>query len=142
MNHSIRISRTEFNGRLKSLHRYLKHQQLNGIVLFDNINILYFTGFAFIPTERPIAFALSANAERAMFVPRLEDEHAKVEAELERVVHYLEYPGNPPSSDRFKEMLEEMGMIEEDGRASLGMAVYRAVFRAILIMYGKRLLRR
>ncbi|MCP5100831.1 MAG: aminopeptidase P family protein [Chloroflexi bacterium] len=128
MNHSIRISRTEFNGRLQSLHRYLKQQQLNGIVLFDNINILYFTGFAFIPTERPIAFALSAKAERAMFVPRLEDEHAKLEAELERVVHYLEYPGNPPSSDRFKEMLEEMGMIKEDGRIGADMNGYPWIF--------------
>ncbi len=116
MNHSIRISRSEFNIRLHTLLTYVKEQDLSGVVLFDSINIQYFTGFAFIPTERPIAFALSAQGERVMYVPRLEMEHVQTEAELERVVHYLEYPGKPSQTDKFREMLVEMGMVVENGR--------------------------
>ncbi|MCA9926971.1 MAG: aminopeptidase P family protein, partial [Anaerolineales bacterium] len=116
MNHSIRISRAEFNRRLHNLLTIVKQQNLNGVVLFDSINIQYFTGFAFIPTERPIAFVLSAQGERVMYVPRLELEHVQTEAELERVVHYLEYPGKPDQADKFREMLVEMGMVVENGR--------------------------
>ena len=81
MIHSIRIGREEFNSRSQALLHYIKSNDLSGVVLFDNVNILYFSGFAFIPTERPIAFALSADGERAMIVPRLELEHAKAEAD-------------------------------------------------------------
>ena len=36
----------------------------SGAVLFDPYYVLYYTGFAFIPTERPIAFVVSADGER------------------------------------------------------------------------------
>jgi len=78
MIHSIRIPPAEFKARSEALLEHLKQTQLSGVVLFDNVNILYFTGFAFIPTERPMAFAMNADGERAMYVPRLEVEHAQV----------------------------------------------------------------
>ncbi len=110
----MRIRRSEFNGRCQRLLDYIQQQKLTGAVLFDSVNILYFTGFAFIPTERPIAFVLSAAGERAMLVPRLELEHAQAEAELDRVAYYLEYPGDPHPMAIFQDLLMEMGLIKEN----------------------------
>ena len=76
----------------------LEHAQaagLSGVVLFDPYYVLYYAGFAFVPTERPIAFVLGADGTRALVVPRLEVEHAEAKSTLDRVEHYLEYPGDP-----------------------------------------------
>jgi Xaa-Pro aminopeptidase len=72
--HSLRIRREEFNGRCHHLLTHIQTQNLTGAVIYDSINILYFTGFAFIPTERPIVFVMNADGEKGMFVPRLEVE--------------------------------------------------------------------
>ena len=65
------------------------------MVLFDRDYVLYYTGFAFIPTERPIAFVMNVQGETGLFVPRLEVEHAQANALIDRVDHYLEYPYTP-----------------------------------------------
>ncbi len=111
MEYSIRISRAEFNGRIQQLHQYVSEQHLVGVALFDSINILYYTGFAFIPTERPIAFVMNADGETAMFVPRLEVEHVKAETGITNVAHYLEYPGKGHPMEQFKKLLDKMKML-------------------------------
>ena len=67
---SLNIPTTEFKTRAEKLLEHLRAQKLNGIVLFDAQYILYYTGFAFIPTERPIAFVLNTKGERGLLVPR------------------------------------------------------------------------
>lgn len=114
--YNLRITRAEFDGRLHTLQQQLHAQNLRGAVLFDSVNILYYTGFAFIPTERPIAFILSADGERAMFVPRLEVEHAQQEAAPDRLAHYAEYPGDPRPSHVLRTLLDEMGLLDGNGR--------------------------
>ncbi|KPJ87329.1 MAG: hypothetical protein AMS18_14775 [Gemmatimonas sp. SG8_17] len=116
MLHSIRITGTEFNARCAALLEHVRKTEANGVVLFDNVNILYFTGFAFIPTERPMAFAMNADGERALFVPRLEVEHAKSATDIDRVECYVEYPGDRHPMYVFQKMLDEMGI----GRANAG----------------------
>jgi Xaa-Pro dipeptidase len=112
---SIHIPQAEFEARLQRLAGYLRQEALSGAVLFDNYYVLYFTGFAFIPTERPIAFAINAQGERALFVPRLELEHAQTKALVDRVDHYLEYPGHPRPMAIFKDVLEDMGITGQIG---------------------------
>lgn len=111
MKQSLAISAEAFNGRCQTLLAAIQSQNLSGVVLFEATNILYFTGFAFIPTERPIAFAMNADGEKAMFVPRLEVEHVKSATDVDRIGHYLEYPGDPRPMTAFKNLLNEMGMI-------------------------------
>lgn len=117
MQTSLHITGEEFNGRAQALLHHIRQQKLGGVVLFDATNILYFTGFAFIPTERPIAFLMNADGEKGMFVPRLEVEHVQAAAQIERVGHYLEYPGDPRPEAALKTLLAEMSML---GRAGLG----------------------
>lgn len=106
---SIQIPRAEFQARAHQLQEYIGKQKLSGVVLFDNFHILYYSGFAFVPTERPIAWMLNAKGEQAMFVPRLELEHAKANVQGGRVDYYVEYPDIPHPMIGFKKMLEEMG---------------------------------
>ncbi len=107
---SLNIPPSEFQSRAARLLDHIRAQGLSGIVLFDNYYILYFTGFAFIPTERPIAFVMNAQGEKAMFVPRLELEHAKSKTGFERVDHYVEYPYDPHPAHVLKKTLDDMGI--------------------------------
>ena len=115
MTASISITSDEFKARAERLLEHMQSENLGGVVLFDDRYILYFTGFAFIPTERPIAFAINASGERALFVPRLEVEHAKANMLIDRVDHYLEYPHDPHPMELFKRMLADMGIKDSIG---------------------------
>jgi Xaa-Pro aminopeptidase len=108
MSASINISPAEFAIRSERLTRQLQQQDLSGAVLFDHDYILYYTGFAFIPTERPVAFAVNAAGERALFVPRLEAEHARANAAVDRVDHYVEYPYEPHPLQVFRQTLADL----------------------------------
>lgn len=107
---SIQIKKEEFETRANKLLDTIQSENLSGAVLFDNFYILYYTGFAFVPTERPMAFLINSSGEKTLFVPRLEVEHAENNAVIDRVYHYLEYPYEPHPMQRLKNALEEMGI--------------------------------
>jgi Xaa-Pro aminopeptidase len=109
---SIAIPRAEFEARTERLLDHVRENDLSGVVLFDQVYILYFTGFAFVPTERPMAFAMSAAGEKALFVPRLEVEHARAQTGFERVEHYAEYPFTPHPMEVLRGVLRDMGIVE------------------------------
>ena len=106
----IKITDDEFRQRCDHLLTVIQAENLNGIVLFDHYYILYYTGFAFIPTERPMAFVINQQGERGLFVPRLEVEHAQANALIDRVDHYLEYPHKPHPMNVLVDMLKDMGI--------------------------------
>jgi len=106
---SIGIPEQEMQARLERLSEHLSQVGATGCVLFDRDYILYYTGFSFIPTERPMAFLLSAEGESALFVPRLEVEHAKANARIDQVFHYVEYPDDPHPMTVLKKAYQEMG---------------------------------
>ncbi len=106
----LRISDAEHQLRCEKLLEYLQSQNLSGVTLFDREYILYYTGFAFIPTERPIGFVMNNRGERAMFVPRLELEHAKANALIDHVAHYREYPDRPHPLYILVDLLKELGI--------------------------------
>lgn len=102
------ISAQEFQDRQARLVEYLQQRGLNGAVVFDNYYILYYTGFAFIPTERPVAFLINVRGDTALFVPRLESEHAKSHARVLRVDDYVEYPYKPHPMQILVHLLQEL----------------------------------
>src|SRR5262249_40023324 len=71
----VRIADREFAARRAVLAERLGEQGLAGAVLFDPHRVVYYTGFAFSQTERPIAFALATDGRGGMLAPRLEVEH-------------------------------------------------------------------
>jgi Xaa-Pro dipeptidase len=91
---SIAISAEEHRARCDALLERVGEPGVTGVVLFDPYYVLYYAGFAFAPTERPIALVLGGDGARALVVPRLELEHAQAKAVVDEVEHYLEYPGD------------------------------------------------
>lgn len=112
---TISIPRAEFDARALTLCEHAAAEQLSGVVLFDSTYILYFTGFAFVPTERPIAFVMNEAGEKALFVPRLEVEHARAQTEFDRIEHYLEYPQHIHPAAALKDLLLDMGISDTIG---------------------------
>ncbi len=107
---SIAIAPEEHRARCDDLLARVAEQGLSGVVLFDPYYVLYYAGFAFAPTERPIAFLLGADATRALVVPRLEVEHAEAKAVFDRVEQYDEYPGEPRAETALERALAALGL--------------------------------
>jgi Xaa-Pro aminopeptidase len=107
---SIAITSEEYRSRLEHLLEHLETKQLTGAIMFDRDYILYYTGFAFIPTERPIALVVNAEGKKVLFVPQLERAHASDDAVVDRVAFYVEYPYKPRPMQVFKNLLAEMGV--------------------------------
>lgn len=107
---SIAITPEEHRARCDTLLRDAQADGLSGVVLFDPSYVLYYSGFAFVPTERPIALVVGPDGTRALVVPRLELEHAESKAALDRVEHYLEYPGDPRAETALAQVLGDLGL--------------------------------
>jgi Xaa-Pro aminopeptidase len=107
---SIAITPEEHRARCAALLEAAVADGLSGVVLFDPYYVLYYAGFAFVPTERPIAFVLAADGARALVVPRLEVEHAEAKSTLDRVDHYPEYPGDPRAETVLAQTLSDLGL--------------------------------
>ena len=112
---SIAITPDEHRARSDALVEHAREAGLSGVVLFDPTYVLYYSGFAFIPTERPIALVLGPDGTRALVVPRLEVEHAEDKSALDRVDHYLEYPGDPRAEDVLARTLADMELTGQLG---------------------------
>ena len=107
---TLAIKQSEYEERLAGLAEHLLERKLTGAVLFDPYYVLYYAGFAFAPTERPIAFVLNAEGRGGMLVPRLEREHAQANASVDHVADYPEYPSETHPTESLRELLEEMGV--------------------------------
>jgi Xaa-Pro dipeptidase len=112
---SLAVAQHEYEERTAALTGYVNEQELAGVVLFDPYYVLYFVGFAFVPTERPMAFLLNASGEGGMLVPRLEREHAQANALVNHVADYPEYPGEAHPMESLKTLLEQMGIRDRFG---------------------------
>jgi Xaa-Pro aminopeptidase len=106
----MRITEQEFAQRRETLASALQARGLSGAVLFDPQYVFYYSGFYFIPTERPIAFALAADGRGGMLVPRLELEHAQANAAVSEIAHYDEYPGERHPMESLREVLDALGI--------------------------------
>ncbi len=107
---TLAIQAEEFGARRAGLAEQLERRDLAGAVLFDAHHVSYYTGFAFIPTERPVAFVLAADGRGGMLVPRLEVEHARANAAVQEVAHYDEYPGKRHPLESLLELLAALGI--------------------------------
>lgn len=106
----LKISDTEYEQRNQRLQEIIDELHVDGVVLFDADYIKYYVGFAFIPTERPMAYIMSKSGEQAMFVPRMETEHAKAMGEIDRVAFYQEYPDTNHPMNVLVNTLKDMGI--------------------------------
>ena len=106
------ISREEHLRRTGQARAEAARRDLDALVLFSPTQVFYLTGFAFIATERPIALVVAAETT-ALFVPRLEEEHATAHAVVDRVVTYPEYPTETHPMHRLTELLISLGLTQK-----------------------------
>jgi len=106
----LRITEAELTRRRESFAAALDERSLDGAVLFDPQHVHYFTGFFFIPTERPIAFAIANDGRGGMLVPRPELEHAQANTAVQEVAHYDEYPGDRHPMEPLRELIRALGV--------------------------------
>jgi Xaa-Pro dipeptidase len=111
----MKIQEAEYRDRTARLSEHVRDEGLTGVVLFDPTYVLYYVGFAFVPTERPMAFLLNVDGEGGMLVPRLEREHAETNAIVNHVADYPEYPGETHPMEALRALLADMGIRDRIG---------------------------
>ena len=109
----LRICPTELRTRQRRVLAEIGGRDLGAMVLFNVTAIFYLTGFAFIPTERPICLVLYDGGKSVLFVPRLEVEHGEETAEVDRVVSYPEYPGETHPMEVLAQALGDLGLADK-----------------------------
>lgn len=111
----LRLSDAEYQRHRNAILGKLAERGLDGLICFNPNNIRYFCRWGFIPTERPIAYALTPSSS-ALLVPRLEEEHAAEFVIADTLRSYPEYPGDRHPMEFFKDILIGLGL----ERASIG----------------------
>ena len=106
----LAISSEEYRNRVNAVLDTMKEKELGGFVFWNATSVFYLTGFAFIPTERPICLILGKDGGKTMFVPRLEVEHAKESPEIQDVAFYPEYMGMKHPLKVLADKMAEMGL--------------------------------
>ena len=96
--------------RRKNIRTAVESDNLDALCLFSSHQIYYLTGFAFIPTERPMACVFPLSGKPVLFVPRLEQEHAQQQAFDSEVVAYVEYPDKRHPMKVLGDTIKEMGL--------------------------------
>src|SRR5947209_4372557 len=120
----LRLSDNEYLTRRTTILSRLGERGITAVVLFGANNVSYFSRFGFIPTERPMAYILTANRS-ALLVPRLEGEHAEEFAQVDHVTTYPEYPGERHPMEHLKDLLMDFGLsqaqigVDSDGYGAL-----------------------
>jgi len=106
----LRISPKEFKRRTDLVIDSMKERDLNAFIFWSSVSIFYLSGFAFIPTERPLCLILSKDGTKTIFGPRLELEHAQECLEIQDVKTYPDYPDTVHPMTRLGQLLKEMGV--------------------------------
>ena len=104
------IGEREYRHRRTALLEQVQPGEGAGMLWWGNHRIFYLTGFAFVPTERPIALVLDRDGRTALFVPRLEVEHAQAYAHVDRVEAYPEFPDVEHPMTYLCRLLRDMGV--------------------------------
>ena len=85
------MSAKEYETRLRDLRGYMANENIDLTLLVDPYNQYYFTNFYAITYTRPI-FTLISDNSIEIIVPRLEKEHAKLDAYVDGIHIYYEHP--------------------------------------------------
>jgi Xaa-Pro dipeptidase len=106
------VGPAEHDRRREAFLAGLADDGLEGVCLFGNLSIHYLSGFAFQPTERPVALVLRSSGESALVVPELERDHVEALGRaFDRVVAYPEYPGERHPMEFVGDVLSRLGLM-------------------------------
>jgi len=104
------LSRREIERRVQQVLSELERKKLDALYVASPTNIVYLTGFYHIPTERPLATVILSSGERILIVPKLEEDHARRYAYVDRVLSYGEYPDEKHPMFIIADYLKQLGL--------------------------------
>jgi Xaa-Pro aminopeptidase len=120
----LRISPEEIRRRQAAVLMVMKRKGGDAFVHFNPISIFYLTGFAFAPTERPVALIQTSDGGSVFFIPQLEIDHCRESAVVDRIESYPEYPGHRHPMLILGDLLSNCGLdkanivVDSDGYGS------------------------
>jgi len=103
-----RISREEIARRKERLLEEVDRAGCHAACLFGPVEVFYFSGFSFMPTERPVVLVVTPAPRSLLLVPRLEEEHAARDACVDEVRSYPEYPGRRHPMEFLRDILGDL----------------------------------
>ena len=89
---SLRIDAQEYSQRIEKLKSLVEVTKLDTYIAGTVDNAYYLSGLAYRPYERIFFVVVPKNDEPFLFVPKLEEEHAKKVSWIKDVRVYSEYP--------------------------------------------------
>jgi len=104
----LRISREEVARRRERLLEEAAREGCQGACMFGPVEVFYFSGFSFLPTERPVVLVVTPEPRSVLLVPRLEEEHAQRDSYADEVRSYPEYPGRRHPMEFLRELLVDL----------------------------------
>ncbi|MDI6893980.1 MAG: Xaa-Pro peptidase family protein [Bacillota bacterium] len=120
----LRINREEVVRRRERLLEEAARAGCRGVCLFGAVEVFYFSGFSFLPTERPVVLVVTPEPRSVLLVPRLEEEHAARDSCADEVRSYPEYPGRRHPMEFLRDILGDLQLsggcllADADGYAS------------------------
>jgi Xaa-Pro aminopeptidase len=107
----LRISTAEHKDRIEKIQKQLRRRRIGALYLTNSTRILYTTGFAHIPTERPLAAVIPDEGSPFFMAPHLEYDHIRQECPLASdVLTYPDYPGKIHPMRLFAKFMVQKGL--------------------------------
>lgn len=104
------IDAGEYRERRERLMAHPSAADVEASVWWGSHRVFYLSGFAFLPTERPLALLITRDDTSTLFVPRLEREHAEAYAHVDRVSTYPEYPDFRHPMHHLADLMRDLGV--------------------------------
>jgi len=73
----LKITTAEHKSRIEKIQKQLRRERIEALYLTNSTRILYTTGFAHIPTERPLAAVIPKEEQPFFIAPYLEFDHIR-----------------------------------------------------------------
>src|SRR6266496_6403160 len=107
----LKITTAEHKSRIEKIQKQLRRERIEALYLTNSTRILYTTGFAHIPTERPLAAVIPKEEQPFFIAPYLEFDHIRQECPIAgEVLTYPDYPGKVHPMRLFARFLAQKGL--------------------------------
>jgi len=107
----LKITTAEHKSRIEKIQKQLRRERIEALYLTNSTRILYTTGFAHIPTERPLAAVIPKEEQPFFIAPYLEYDHIRQECPIAgEVLTYPDYPGKVHPMRLFARFLAQKGL--------------------------------
>ncbi len=87
------LNETFYRRKLAQIQARLAEAELDGILLLNQYNVIYASGFFHSASERPIGFYIPSSGEPTLYIPLLEQENA-ADGWVKDIRTYFEFPGD------------------------------------------------